>query len=324
MHTNTRWLAGAASCAMISLCAAAGAQSFPSRPVRLMVPQSPGSATDIVARSIGVRLGERLGQPVVIDNRTGASGILAAEQVVKAPPDGHMLLIVSATHTVLPSIRKSVPYDSIRDFTPITLATSQSYLLIAHPSVPARNVKELVQLARARPGQVLYATTSVGSLGHLGFELLKTTAGVNMLHVPYKGVGPALTDLMGGHVSVLFLTIVSALPQVQAGRLRGLAVSGLKRASIAPDIPTVAESGFPGFDVRGWYAILGPAGMPAPVVTRLNTEIVGILRTPELKEKLAQDGSEAEGSTPEQLAAHLKTEVAKWGRVVKAAGIQPE
>jgi tripartite-type tricarboxylate transporter receptor subunit TctC len=300
------------------------AQTYPVRPLRLMVPQSPGSATDVVARTIGQRLGEKLGQPVVIDNRTGASGIIAAEQVVKAPPDGHMLLIVSATHTVLPSLRKSMPYDTIKDFTPITQATSQSYLLIAHPSLPAKNVKELVQLAKARPGQVLYATTSVGSLGHLGFELLKTNANIDMTHVPYKGVGPALTDLLGGHVSVLFLTIVSALPQVKAGKLRGLAVSGAKRSPIALDIPTVAESGFPGFDVSGWYAILGPAGMPAPVVIRLNTEIVSILQTPELKERLAADGSEAVGSTPDQLLAHLRRETAKWAKVVKTAGIQPE
>ncbi len=304
---------------------AAIAQTYPAKSIRLLVPQSAGSATDTVARAIGQKLGERVGQQVVIDNRAGASGLIAGEMVAKAPPDGHTLLIVSATHTVIPSLRKSMPYDTLRDFTPITLATTQSYLLLAHPSLPVKNVKELVALAKARPGQINYASTAVGSLGHLGFELLKVNAGIDMMHITYKGVGPALTEIMGGHVQLLFLTIVSGLPQVKAGKLKGLAVSSLKRSPIAPEIPTVAESGvLPGFDVSGWYGILGPASLPAPVTGRLNSEIAAILKTPEIRERLAADGSEAVGSTPDAFAAHLKTEVAKWGKVVKAAGIKQE
>lgn len=313
--------------AAVSATGAAFAQTppYPAKSIRLLVPQSAGSATDTVARAIGQKLGERVGQQVVIDNRAGASGLIAGEMVAKAAPDGHTLLIVSATHTVIPSLRKTMPYDTLRDFTPITLATGQSYLLLAHPSLPVKNVKELVALAKARPGQINYASTAAGSLGHLGFELLKANAGIDMMHITYKGVGPALTEIMGGHVSLLFLTIVSGLPQVKAGKLKGLAVSSLKRSPIAPEIPTVAESGvLPGFDVSGWYGILGPANLPAAVTGRLNSEIAAMLKTPEIRERLAADGSEAVGSTPDAFAAHLKSEVAKWAKVVNTAGIRQE
>ena len=298
------------------------AQTFPSKPVRFIVPQTAGSATDTVARGIGVKLAERLGHPVVPENRAGAAGIIGGELVAKAPPDGHTILIVSATHSVNPSMRRSLPFDPVKDFAPITLATSQPYMLLAHPSLPARNVKELVALARTRPGQIDYAATAIGSLGHLGFELLNTTAGIKLNLVPYKGVSPALTDILGGHVPLLFLTVVSSLPQVKAGRLRGLAVSGAKRLAVAPEFPTVAES-IPGFEVSGWYGILAPAGTPAPVVARLNAEIVAILRSVDLKERLAADGSEAVGSTPQEFADHLRREIAKWAKVVKAAHVPP-
>ena len=300
------------------------AQSFPSKPVRFVIPQTAGSATDTVARGIGVKLAERLGQPVVPENRPGAAGIIGGEVVAKAPPDGHTILIVSATHSVNPSMRHHLPFDPVKDFAPITLATSQPYMLLEHPSLPAKNVKELIALAKTRPGQIDYAATAVGSLGHLGFELLNLTAGIKLNLVPYKGVSPALTDVLGGHVPLLFLTVVSSLPQVKAGRLRGLGVSGSKRLAIAPEFPTIAESGLKGFEVSGWYGILAPAGTQAPVITRLNTEIVAILRSPELKERLAADGSEAVGSTPQEFADHLNREIVKWGKVVKAAKIQPE
>lgn len=300
------------------------AQQYPSKAVRFIVPQTAGSATDTVARAIAVKLAERFGQPVVVENRAGASGIIGAELAAKAPPDGHTILIVSATHTVNPSLRHSLPFDPVKDFAPVTLATSQSYMLLAHPSLPAKNVKELVALAKARPGQIDYAATGIGSLGHLAFELLNVTAGIKLSLVPYKGVSPALTDLLGGHVSVLFLTVVSSTPQVRAGRVRGLAVSGAKRSPIAPDIPTIAESGFPGFEVSGWYGILAPANTPAAIVTRLNSEIVAILRSPEMRERLAADGSEAVGGTPQQFGDQLRSEIAKWGKVVSAAGIKPE
>jgi tripartite-type tricarboxylate transporter receptor subunit TctC len=312
------------TCALCLGYGGAVAQPYPSKAVRFIVPQTAGSATDTVARGIAVKLAERLGHPVVAENRPGASGLIGGEVVAKAPPDGHTILIVSATHSVNPSLRRNMPFDPVKDFAPVTLATSQPYVLLAHPSLPARSVRELVALAKARPGQIDYAATAVGSLGHLGFELLNVTAGIKLNFIPYKGVSPALTDLLGGHVSVLFLTVVSSLPQVRAGRLRGLAVSGAKRVAVAPEIPTVAENGFPGFEVSGWYGILAPAGTPAAIVTRLNGEIVAILRSPELKERLAADGSEAVGSTPQQFADHLRAEIAKWGKVAKAAQIQPE
>ena len=301
--------------------AAACAQSYPTRAIRLIIPQSAGSATDTVARMIGTRLAEKFGQPVIHENRAGAGGIIGVELTAKAAPDGYTIAIVSATHTVNPSLRRNLPYDTIADFAPITMATAQPYVMLAHPSLPAKNVKELVALARVRPGQINYASSGAGTLGHLGFELLKTSANVNMVHVPYKGIVPAITDIVGGHVSLLYSTVVSGMPQVNAGKLRALAVSSIKRAQVAPGVPTVAESGFPGYDVSGWYGILAPAKTPADIIARLNTEIVTILRSPAATERLAADGSEAVGNTPEQFGAHIKSEIAKWGKVVKAAGI---
>lgn len=301
--------------------AEAGAQSYPARAVRFIIPQSAGSATDTVARLIGTRLAEKFGQPVVPENRSGAGGIIGAEITAKAAPDGYTISIVSATHTVNPSLRRNLPYDTIADFAPITLATAQPYVMLAHPSLPAKNVRELVALARLRPGQINYASSGAGTLGHLGFELLKTSANVNMVHVPYKGIVPAITDIVGGHVSLLYSTVVSGMPQVNAGKLRALAVSSIKRAQVAPNVPTVAESGFPGYDVSGWYGILAPAKTPADIINRLNSEIVIALRSPAVTDRLAADGSEAVGSTPEQFGAHIKSEIAKWGKVVKAAGI---
>jgi len=304
--------------------AGAIAQTFPSKPVRFIIPQTAGSATDTVARVISVRLAERLGQPVVPDNRPGASGIIGADAVAKAPPDGHTILIVSATHTVNPSLHRKLPYDPVKDFAPVTLATSQLYILTVNPSLPARSVKDFVALAKARPGQMDCAVPAIGSLGHLAFELLGMMTGSKLTIVPYKGATPAVTDLMGGHVSAMFNTLVTALPQVKAGRLRGLAVTGTQRTALFPGVPTVAESGVPGFEVSGWYAILAPANTPAPVVTRLNTELLAILRLPEVRERLSADGSEAVGSTPQQLADRMKLEVVKWAKVVKAAGIPAE
>ena len=301
--------------------AAAHAQTYPTRAIRLIIPQSAGSATDTVARMIGTRLAEKFGQPVIHENRAGAGGIIGVELTAKAAPDGYTIAIVSATHTVNPSLRRNLPYDTIADFAPITMATAQPYVMLAHPSLPAKNVKELVALARTQPGQINYASSGAGTLGHLGFELLKTTANVNMVHVPYKGIVPAITDIVGGHVSLLYSTVVSGMPQVKTGKLRALAVSSAKRARVAPGVPTVAESGFPGYDVSGWYGMLAPAKTPADIISRLNTEIVTILRSPAATERLAADGSEAVGNTPEQFAAHIKSEIAKWGKVVKAAGI---
>ena len=305
-------------------CAGAGAvhaQGYPNRVIRFIIPQSAGSATDTVARLIGTRLAERFGQPVVHENRTGAGGVIGAELLVKSAPDGYTLLIISATHTVNPSLRKSLPYDSINDFAPVTMATAQPYVMLAHPSLPVKGVKELVALARARPGQINFASSGAGTLGHLGFEQLKTIAKVNMVHVPYKSIGAAMADIVGGHITLLYSTVVSGMPQVNAGRLRALAVSSPRRAQVAPSVPTVAESGFPGYEVTGWYGVVAPAKTPPEIVNRLHGEISAILRLPAVAERLAGDGSEAVGSTPEQFSAHIRAEIAKWAKVVKAAGI---
>ena len=320
-HRPRAIIAALAVCCGMLCTVAAHAQNYPTRAIRLVIPQSAGSATDTVARMIGTRLAEKFGQPVIHENRAGAGGIIGVELTAKAAPDGYTIAIVSATHTVNPSLRRNLPYDTIADFAPITMATAQPYVMLAHPSLPAKNVRELVALARAQPGQINYASSGAGTLGHLGFELLKTSANVNMVHVPFKGIVPAMTDIVGGHVSLLYSTVVSGMPQVNAGKLRALAVSSIKRAQVAPSVPTVAESGFPGYDVSGWYGILAPAKTPADIIARLNTEIVTILRSPAATERLTADGSEAVGNTPEQFGAHIKSEIAKWGKVVKAAGI---
>ncbi|MFN9490131.1 MAG: tripartite tricarboxylate transporter substrate binding protein [Betaproteobacteria bacterium] len=306
---------------VLATLGAAHAQGYPNRAVRFIIPQSPGSATDTVARLIGTRLAERFGQPVVHENRTGAGGVIGAELLVKSAPDGYTILIISATHTVNPSLRKSLPYDSINDFAPVTMATAQPYVMLAHPSLPVKGVKELIALARARPGQINFASSGAGTLGHLGFEQLKTTAKVNMVHVPYKSIGAAMADIVGGHITLLYSTVVSGMPQVNAGRLRALAVSSPKRAQVAPNVPTVAESGFPGYEVTGWYGVVAPAKTPPEIINRLNSEITAILRLPAVTERLAGDGSEAVANTPEQFGAHIRAEIAKWGQVVKAAGI---
>lgn len=320
-HYRGTVIAVLAACSGLLSATGAGAQTWPTRAVRFIIPQSAGSATDTVARMIGSRLAEKFGQPVIPENRAGAGGVIGAEITAKAAPDGYTITIVSATHTVNPSLRRNLPYDTIADFAPVTMATAQPYVMLAHPSLPAKNVRELVALARTRPGQINYASSGAGTLGHLGFELLKTSASVSMVHVPYKGIVPAITDIVGGHVSLLYSTVVSGMPQVSAGKLRALAVSSIKRAQVAANVPTVAESGFPGYDVSGWYGILVPAKTPTDVITRLNSEIVTILRSPAVTERLAADGSEAVGNTPEQFGAHIKSEILKWGKVVKAAGI---
>lgn len=320
-HCRSTVIAVLIACSGLLSATGASAQNYPARAVRFIIPQSAGSATDTVARMIGSRLAEKFGQPVVPENRSGAGGVIGAEITSKAAPDGYTITIVSATHTVNPSLRRNLPYDTVADFAPVTMATAQPYVMLAHPSLPAKNVKELVALARTRPGQINYASSGAGTLGHLGFELLKTSANISMVHVPYKGIVPAITDIVGGHVSLLYSTVVSGMPQVNAGKLRALAVSSIKRAQVAPNVPTVAESGFPGYDVSGWYGILVPAKTPVDIINRLNSEIVAILRSPAATERLAADGSEAVGNTPEQFGAHIKSEIIKWGKVVKAAGI---
>jgi len=293
---------------------------YPTKPIRLIVAFAPGGSVDLVARLVGQKLGETLGQQLVIDNRPGAGGNVSAEIAARATPDGYTLYICSASLVVNVSLYRKVRYDPVKDFAPITLLANVQNVLVAHPSLPARNVKELVALAKARPGRINYASTGSGSSGHLAMELFKAMAGIDLLHVPYKVIGQATTDLLSGQVSLWFPTVPGALANIRAGKINALAVAGAKRSPALPGTPTVAESALPGFDAATWYPVLAPAGTPKPVVDTLNKHIVAILRTPDVSEHLTSQGVEPIGSTPAQLAAHIKAELPKWAKVVQASG----
>jgi tripartite-type tricarboxylate transporter receptor subunit TctC len=306
--------------ATVVIAATAQPQDYPAKPIRVVVPFPPGGGTDLMARTVVQKLGESLGATIVIDNRGGAGGTIGTELVAKSPPDGYVLLVVSASHAINPGLYRKLPYDSVRDFAPVTMLTSGPGLLVVHPSVPVRTVKEFIALARSRPGQLNYASAGIGTPPHLAGELFKTLAGVDIVHVPYKGNGPAYTDLIGGHVSVMFPTIPTAIPHVRAGKLRALAVTTRSRTAITPELPTISESGVPGYDVSSWYGLLAPAGTPAATVARLQREIVKVLRLPDVSEKLMAQGLDLVGNTPEEFAAILKSEIAKWAKVVTASG----
>ena len=305
-------------------CSAAlgqGAATYPSKPIRLVLPYPPGGGSDTIARPLAQRLAENLKQQVVVDNRGGAGGSIGMEIAAKSPPDGHTLVFaLTAQLAVNPSLFKKIPYDPVKDFEPITLLASGPYILVVHPSLPAKSVKELIALARARPSQITYASSGNGSGGHLANELLNSMTGVKMLHVPYKGGGPALVDLLAGNVQVLFATYLSAKLHIDTGRIRALGVSTAKRLT-GVDIPTVAEAGVPGYDAGVWYAFLAPAGTPRDIIAKLNTEILRAAAHPDIKALLARAAIEPIGSTPDELAKFLKSEIAKWARVVKDANV---
>jgi len=316
----------ALTCAAITLAPAIaqaqGAAAFPSKPIRLIVPYPPGGGSDTIARPLAQRLTENVKQQVIIDNRGGASGNIGMELAAKAPPDGHTIIFaLTAQLAVNPALFRKIPYDPVKDFEPITLLASGPYVLVVHPSLPVKSVKDLIALARARPGQLTYASSGNGSGGHLANELLDHMANVKMLHVPYKGGGPALVDLLAGNVQVLFSTWLSSKPHIESGRIRALGVSTAKRLT-GVDIPTVAESGLPGFDAGVWYAYLAPAGTPKDIVAKLNAEILRAASHPEFKRVLSNAAIEPIGSTPEELARFMKSETAKWAKVVKEANIQ--
>ena len=312
------------------LCAASGvqvvcAQTYPTKAIRFVVPFAPGGTTDILARIIGQRLMEPLGQSIVIENRPGANGALGSELVAKAPPDGHTIIMgYLGSLAINPNLYPKLSYDAVKDFAPITLAAATTQAIVMHPSLPARNLKDLISLAKARPGQIAYASAGIGAPSHLAGELFKMMAGINMVHVPYKGSGAALTDLLGGHVAISFGGLAAAAPYVKTGRLKILAVANATRSPAMPDVPSVAESGLPGFEVPSWFGVLAPAGTPAPIVNRLNAEMVKILRAPDVKERLAADGAEVVANTPEQFAAYIRAEITKWGKVIRDAQIRPE
>jgi tripartite-type tricarboxylate transporter receptor subunit TctC len=298
--------------------------TYPLRPVRIIVPTSPPGGADIVARSIAPGLSERLGQQVIVDNRAGASTMLGGELASKAAPDGYTLVMGISTLAINPATFKRVPYDALRDFVPITQAAMQALLLAVHPSFPARNVKELIAIAKGRPGDVSYSSPGFGTNPQMGMELFLYMTGTRMLHVPYRGGGESIIALVSGHVSATVASMLGTMPQVRAGRARALGVTSAKRIASTPDIPTIAESGVPGYESLQWYGLLAPTGTPKEIIARLNKEAVAVLRSPDLVARLANDGAEVVAGTPEEFGAYLRAETDKWAKVAKAAGIKPE
>jgi len=321
---SARALPAALALAGLWIAAPVSAQPYPAKPIRVIVAFAPGGIADFAARSVSQRLSESLGVPVVVENRPGAGGITGAEVVAKSPPDGYTLLVTSISHTINPSVRKNLPFDAVRDFAPVTLITDAPNFLVVHPSLPVKSVKELIALARARPGQITYASSGTGTSTHLSGELFKSLARIDIVHVPYKGGGPAVIDLVGGHVQMMFSTLPSVLQQVRAGKLRGLAVTGARRFPAAQEFPTMIEAGVAGFEVSGWSGMFAPAGAPREAVSRLAAEIGKILRAPELKERFFVQGAEPVGNTPEEFAAFVSSEIAKWKKVVEASGMQAD
>ena len=304
---------------------AAAAQGFPNRPIRLISPYPPGGANDLLARIIAPRLGESLGQQVVVENRAGATGNIGAELVARAPADGHTLLMGQAGNlTINISLMAKMPFDPVRDFAPITLVAATPNVLVVHPSLPVRTVKDLIALSKARPGQINYATSGIGSPGHLAAELLNKSAGIQLVHIPYKGAAPALMDVVAGNAHLYFTSAMSAQPFVPAGRLRMVAVASAKRSPSLPNVPTVAEAGFPDFDVSSWWGVVAPAGTPREVITRLHGEFLRVIGLPETRTKIGEQGADIVTSTPEQFAAYIRGETAKWARLIREVGVKPE
>ena len=306
---------------------AAPGQTYPARPIRLIIPLPPGGGADFIGRAVGQQLSDQLGRPVIIDNRGGASGAIAGEIAARAAPDGYTLFLAyAASHGINPALGK-VPYEPLKDFTAITYMAQSQNIISAHPSFAVNSLMELVSAARAKPGKIVYASAGFGSATHLSTVLLAQMTGANFIHVPHKGAGPALIDLLGGHVQFAFASLPAALPHTRTGKLKALAVSGLKRSPIVPEVPTVAESDparLDGFETNQWYVLLGPAKLPAAIVQRLNSETNKALNIPDMRVKLERQGVEIEGSTPEAAHEFIRRELAKWAKVVAAAGIKSE
>ena len=310
------------ACAAPVLAHAQGA--YPTRPIRIVVPTAPGSAGDTLARVLSQPLSERLGQPVIVDTRPGGSTVIGTEIVAKAPPDGHVLLLALPGLVITPSIFRTLPYDPLRDFAAITQGISQANLFVVHPSLPVRSARELIALARARPGELVYGSSGVGSSSQLTVELLLMMSKTRMLHVAYKGPGPGVIDLIAGRIALMATSTISTIVHVRAGRLRPIGVSTAKRVPALPDIPTIAESGVPGYESVSWFGLAAPAATPKETIARLQRESVAILRTPAIEEHFAKDGSLVVASTAAEFDAYLRSEAVKWARVVKSAGIKPE
>ena len=310
-------LLGASACAV--------AQDYPLRPIRILVPSTPGGSVDTLARMVGNNLSERWKQQVVVDNRAGAGGIIAGELTAKAAPDGYTLIMATIAAMVTNvSLAKKLPYDPVRDFAPITLVASQQIVLLVTPALPAKSIKELIALAKAKPGQLTFASAGTGSGGHLSGELLKLLAGIDITHVPYKGISPAIVDVISGQVSMTFASIISGTPHVKSGKLRALAVTGAHRSPALPDMPTMVEAGVPGYESSTWYGLLSAKATPRPIIDKLNKEVVAIVNLPDIKSHLLTEGAEPVGNTPEQFGALIRAEIDKWGKVIHAAGLRAD
>ncbi len=318
----------AAHLLLLGICAfasAAYAQDYPTRPIRLIVPFAPGGGNDTVARLVGDSLGKRLGQPVVVDNRPGAGGVVGAESAAKAPPDGYTLFLGGVgSHAINPNLHKDLPYDPIRDFAAVSLLASAPLILVVHPSIPAQSVQQLIAYAKAHPGKLNYASNGNGSSSHLAAVMFANLADVDMVHIPYKGLAPALTDLLSGQDQLMFSSVVAILPQVRAGKLRALAVTSRKRMALLPDMPTIAESGLPAYETSSWYGILAPAGTRPEIVRRLHDEIVKVLQQDDVRQALAREGAEPVGNTPEEFTEFIRAEGQRLGAVIKSGKVPLE
>jgi tripartite-type tricarboxylate transporter receptor subunit TctC len=301
---------------------AADAQTYPTKAVRLVVPFAAGGSTDIIGRTLAQKLNELWGQPVIVDNRAGGSTVIGTEIVAKAPPDGHTLLITPAPFTIVPSLATKLPYDPHKDFEPVTLINTTPLVIVVHPGVPAKSIKDLIALAKAKPGALNFGSSGSGGSNHLAGELFNAMAGVKMVHVPYKGNAPALTDLVGGHVDLVFNGLTSALPLIKSGKLRPLGMTSLKRAGALPDVPTVDEQGLKGFQAVAWNGLNAPGRTPKDIVAKLNADVLKVIRSPELMDKLRAEGSDPVGSSIEQYATFLREEIVKWAKVIKLANIK--
>jgi len=300
------------------------AQAWPSKSIRIIVAYPPGGPNDTSARIVAQKLAEALGQPVIVDNRAGAAGNIGSMSVAKSPPDGYTLLNGASALTIAPALTRNLGYDVVTDFAPISMTATSSFVLSLHPSVPAGTIKELIALAKARPGQLSYASSGVGAPPHLAGELLKTMAKIDLLHVPYKGVGQSISDLVGGQVDMMFASPTNSVPQIKAGKLKGLAVSTLRRSPQLPEVPTISESGLKGFDIGTWFGLLAPAGTPPEIITRVNGAVVAMVKVPDVRERLLAQGLDPISTTPAEFSTHIRNEITKFKGIVERAKIQPE
>ncbi len=318
-----KWLSGALVCLSgVSVAGLAHAQSWPTKPIKLIVPYPPGGGTDVIARIVQEPLAKELGQQVIIDNRGGAGGSIGSALAAQSPSDGYTVLFTLSSHTINPAIYSKLPFDTEKDFSSVVTVASLPQILVANPNFPAKTVKEVIEMAKAKPGSISYASVGNGSPGHLAGAMMASDAGVDMTHIPYRGGGPAVTDVMAGQVPLLWVSIPAAAQFVKAGKLRALAVSTVKRSAVFPDVPTMVESGFKGFEVDSWYAMFVPAKTPQAIIDRINKAAVNVLAQPDVKEKLLGQGAEAVGDSPAQLSGVVKKEIAKWKQVVKSANIK--